>query len=76
MAKPTISALMRASRPPGTRPLFMEKAATSQYSQNAAQPMAKTDSTACMSPRLPPASLATPGSALSRQAGGPRTRVA
>ena len=42
----TITALIRSSRDHGTRPLFIEKAATSQYSQNAAHPTAKTSSTA------------------------------
>jgi hypothetical protein len=42
----TITALMRSSRDQGTRPFFVEKAAVSQYSQNAAHPTAKTSSTA------------------------------
>ena len=41
-----MTALIRSSRDHGTRPVFMEKAAASQYSQNAAQPTAKTSSTA------------------------------
>ena len=44
----TIATLMPSSRDHGTRPLFMEKAATSQYSQNAAHTTAKTSSTACI----------------------------
>lgn len=35
-----------SSRDQGTRPRFIEKAATSQYTQNAAHPTAKTNSTA------------------------------
>ena len=41
-----IATLTRSSRDQGTRPLFTEKAATSQYSQKAAHPTAKTSSTA------------------------------
>ena len=41
-----ITALIRSSRDHGMRPLFIEKAATSQYSQNAAHPAAKMSSTA------------------------------
>ena len=41
-----ITARIRSSRDHGTRPLFVEKAATSQYNQKAAQPTAKTSSTA------------------------------
>ena len=50
---------MRRSRPDtssrdhGTRPLFIEKAATSQYSQNAAEPTAKTSSTDLISTHTP-----------------------
>src|SRR5262245_10888931 len=46
IAATTITALIRSSRDHATRPLFTEKAATSQYSQNAAHPTAKTSSTA------------------------------
>src|SRR5262245_8942828 len=48
IAATTITALIRSSRDHATRPLFLfgEKAATSQYSQNAAHPTAKTSSTA------------------------------
>jgi hypothetical protein len=42
----TISALIRSSRDHGMWPCFMERAATSQYSQKAAHPAAKTSSTA------------------------------
>src|SRR5215471_2246639 len=42
----TITTRIRSSRDHGTRPLFMEKAATSQYSQNTPHPTAKTTSTA------------------------------
>src|SRR5580704_94362 len=41
----TIATLIPSSRDHGTRPLFIEKAATSQYSQNAAHPMARRSST-------------------------------
>src|SRR5579885_2542354 len=44
-----MTALIRSSRDHGTRPRFIEKASTSQYSQNAAQPTAKTVSTALTS---------------------------
>jgi hypothetical protein len=39
------------SRDHGTRPRFIEKAATSQYSQNAAHTTAKTTSTALIAPQ-------------------------
>jgi hypothetical protein len=46
MATTAINALMPSSRDHGTRPLFIEAAAASQYSQNAAHPTAKIHSTA------------------------------
>jgi hypothetical protein len=52
-----ITALMRSSRDHGTRPLFVEKAATSQYSQNAAQPTAKTSSVALVRRHRPATAL-------------------
>ena len=42
----TMTAPMASSRDHGTRPLFIEDAAKSQYSQNAAHTRAKTSSTA------------------------------
>src|SRR5579875_525882 len=42
-----IKALILNSLDHGTLPLFMDKAATSQYNQNAPHPTAKTISTAC-----------------------------
>jgi hypothetical protein len=53
-----ITALIRNSRDHGTRPLVVENAATSQYSQNAAQPTAKTSSTARILAILPRTGLA------------------
>jgi hypothetical protein len=46
--------LMRNSGDQGTRPFFMEKAATSQKIQNAARPMGKTNSIWCMRLSIPP----------------------
>jgi len=46
MTTTTIPALMPNSRDQGARPFFIEKAARSQYSQNAAHATAKTSSTA------------------------------
>jgi hypothetical protein len=48
----TITARIRSSRVHETRPLFVEKAATNQYSQNAAQPTTKTSSTVLRRARL------------------------
>src|SRR5581483_12046732 len=53
MTTTAITALIRSSRDHGTRPLFIEKAATSQYSQNAAHPTAKTSSTALIRSHSP-----------------------
>ena len=52
IATTMIRALIRSSRDHGTRPLFIEKAATTQYSQNAAHPTAKTSSTVVTRPIL------------------------
>jgi hypothetical protein len=41
----TITILIRSPRDHEKRPLFVEKAARIQYTQNAAQPTAKTSST-------------------------------
>src|SRR5690348_3800483 len=59
IAATTTTARIRSSRDHGTRPRFDEKAATTQYSQNAAQPAAKTSSTA----RIPTHRSTAPGTA-------------
>ncbi len=55
LAERLYTGLIPSSRDHGTRPRFIEKAATSQYSQNAAHPAAKAISTAhtCQLQNLP-----------------------
>src|SRR5579871_5452730 len=66
----TITALIRNWRDHGTRPLLIEKAATSQYSQNNAHPTAKTNSTALIASH-PPTSKRLGGRRVARHAANP-----